>query len=76
MASVPAHRLSLADARRIMSNFVTHYNTVHLHCAIQYIAPADKLAGRVQTILAARDANPAAAREARKARRWQERIMA
>jgi len=59
-----------------VSNFVTHYNTVRLHSAIQYITPADKLAGRAEAILAARDAKLAAAREVRKARRRQERIPA
>jgi hypothetical protein len=44
--------------------------------AIQYIAPADKLGGRAEAILAARDPKLPAAREARKARRQQERIPA
>ncbi|GAG16917.1 unnamed protein product, partial [marine sediment metagenome] len=64
----PNTPLSLADARRIVSKFVAHYNTVRLHSAIGYIAPADKLAGRAEAILAARDAKLAAAREARKGR--------
>ena len=34
---------------------VEHYNTRRLHSAIGYIAPADKLAGRVPEIFAARD---------------------
>jgi putative transposase len=72
----PNTPLSLADARRIVSQFVAHYNTVRLHSAIQYIAPADKLAGRAEAILAARDAKLAAAREARKRMRQQERIPA
>ena len=65
----PGVPLSLADARRLVSGFVAHYNEVRLHSAIQYITPADKLAGRAEAILAARDAKLAAAREARKARR-------
>jgi putative transposase len=72
----PNTPLSLDDARRIVSRFVNHYNTVRLHGAIQYITPADKLAGRAKAILAARDAKLAAAREARKARRQRERIPA
>ena len=72
----PHTPLSLADARRIVERFVGHYNQVRLHSAIQYITPADKLAGRAEVILAARDAKLAAAREARKARRRQERIGA
>ena len=69
----PGTPLCLDDARRIVEKFVTEYNTVRLHGAIQYITPADKLAGRAQTILAARDAKLAAAREARRVKRQQER---
>jgi transposase InsO family protein len=72
----PGTPLCLDDARRIVQTFVTEYNTVRLHSAIQYITPADKLAGRAETILAARDAKLAAAREARKVRRHQQRIPA
>ncbi len=72
----PNTPLSLEDARRIVANFVRHYNEVRLHSAIQYITPADKLAGRAEAILAARDAKLAAAREARKVRRQRERIPA
>jgi len=68
--------LDLGDARRIVGDFVRHYNEARLHSAIQYITPADKLAGRAEAILTARDAKLAAAREARKARRRQERIGA
>ena len=46
--------LSLEDARRLVAEFVNHYNTVRLHSAIAYITPADKLAGRAETIWAAR----------------------
>jgi transposase InsO family protein len=72
----PNTPLSLDDARRTVAGFVRHYNEVRLHSAIHYIAPADKLAGRAEAILAARDAKLAAAREARKARRQRERIPA
>jgi transposase InsO family protein len=72
----PNTPLSLSDARRIVAHFVRHYNEVRLHSAIQYITPADKLAGRAEAILAARDAKLAAAREARRVRRQQERIPA
>jgi hypothetical protein len=40
-----------------------------LHSAIGYITPQDKLEGRAEAILAAREAKLAAAREARKAQR-------
>ena len=61
--------LSLADARRIVADFVDHYNTRRLHSAIGYITPNDKLQGRAEGILAAREAKLAAAREARQAKR-------
>jgi len=38
--SVP---MSLEDARRIVRDYVTHYNTARLHSAIGYITPKDKL---------------------------------
>ena len=47
--------LSLEDARRIVADFVAHYNEVRLHSAIGYVAPADKLAGREPAIFAERD---------------------
>ena len=61
--------LSLEDARRIIGDFVAHYNEVRLHSAIGYIAPAAKLAGRDPVIFADRDRKLDAARERRKAAR-------
>ena len=61
--------LSLEQARRIVADFVEHYNARRLHSAIGYITPQDKLEGRAETILADREAKLAAAREARKATR-------
>ena len=46
--------LSVEDARRLVAEFVNHYNTVRLHSAIGYVTPADKLAGRAEAIWAAR----------------------
>ena len=69
----PGTPLCLDDARRIVEKFVTEYNTLRLHSEIQYITPADKLAGRAEAILAGRDAKLAAAREARRTKRQQER---
>jgi putative transposase len=42
------------DAQRLVLEFVNHYNMVRLHSAIDYITPADKLAGRADAIWAAR----------------------
>jgi len=61
--------LSLADARRIVADFVAHYNEVRLHSAIGYVSPADKLAGRERVIFAERDRKLDAARERRKTAR-------
>jgi transposase InsO family protein len=62
----PKTPLSLADARRLVAEFVQHYNTVRLHSAIGYVTPQDKLLGRDQDILAARDRKLQQARERRK----------
>lgn len=58
--------LSLDDARRLVAEFVTHYNTVRLHSAIGYITPQDKLAGREKQIFAERDRKLAEARQRRR----------
>ena len=64
--------LSLDDARRIVTEYVAHYNNVRLHSAIGYVTPKDKLDGRDQEIHAARDRKLAAARESRKQQRQAE----
>ena len=61
--------LSLEDARRVVEEYVYHYNNVRLHSAIGYITPMDKLAGRENEIFAERDRKLQKAREERKARR-------
>lgn len=61
--------LSLEDARRLVAEYVVHYNEVRLQSAIGYIPPADKLAGRDQAIFAARDRKLEAAREKRRVAR-------
>ncbi len=57
--------LSLDDARRIVADYVAHYNNVRLHSAIGYVTPKDKLEGRDKEIFAARDRKLAEARERR-----------
>ena len=59
--------LSLEDARRLVAEFVNHYNTVRLHGAIAYVTPADKLAGRAEAIWAARKQKLATANARRRA---------
>jgi putative transposase len=58
--------LSLEDARRIVTDYVEHYNTVRLHSAIGYVTPNDRLLGNDAAIHAARDRKLAEARERRK----------
>jgi transposase InsO family protein len=62
----PKTPLSVEQARRILADYVGHYNTVRLHSAIGYITPSDKLQGRAEQIFAARDAKLEAARQARR----------
>ena len=65
--------LSLDDARRVVGDYVTHYNTVRLHSAIGYISPQDKLDGREQQIFDARDRKLDEARERRRRLRQAQR---
>jgi len=58
--------LSLDDARRIVADYVDHYNHLRLHSAIGYITPFDKLLGNDAAIFAERDRKLAEARERRK----------
>ena len=65
----PLTPLTLVDARRLIQNYVDHYNTVRLHSAIGYVAPAEMLAGRQAEIHAARDRKLEQARRQRQLRR-------
>lgn len=65
----PKTPLSLEEARRLVAEFVEHYNTVRLHSAIGYVTPRDKLAGREREIFATRDRKLEAARAARREKR-------
>jgi transposase InsO family protein len=67
----PGTPLSPEDARRLIEQYVDHYNTVRLHSAIGYVAPADMLAGRQAEIHAARDRKLEEARRERQLRRQQ-----
>lgn len=67
----PGTPLSLADARRLVAEFVAYYNNERLHSAIGYITPNDKLGGRETEIFAERRRKLAQAREDR-CRYWQQ----
>jgi transposase InsO family protein len=65
----PSTPLSLEEARRAVTRFVEHYNTVRLHSGIGFITPKDKLDGRAESIFAKRDRKLQEARERRKRNR-------
>lgn len=67
----PKTPLSLDDARRLVAEYVMHYNTVRLHSSIGYVTPADKLNGREKDIFKERDLKLEAAREQRRIKRQQ-----
>ena len=71
----PKTPLSLAEAQRLVGEYVDHYNNVRLHSSIGYIAPKDRLAGREEEIFAERDRKLAQAREERRRKRVCERIQ-
>jgi transposase InsO family protein len=61
---------TIDDARRIVGQYVEHYNHARLHSALGYITPADKLHGLADVIFADRDQKLAAARQRRR-QAWQ-----
>ena len=67
----PGTPLTPGDARRLIQQYVDRYNTVRLHSAIGFVAPADMLAGRQAEIHAARDRKLDEARQQRQKRRQQ-----
>jgi transposase InsO family protein len=67
----PSCPQTVDEARRRVSDYIEHYNQVRLHSAIEYVTPADKLAGRAKSITTARDQKLEAARERRRQRRQQ-----
>lgn len=72
----PAAPQSEAEARRVVAEYVAHYNGVRLHSAIGYVTPNDVLADRQKAIWAARDEKLARARELRAQRRAAEKAAA
>lgn len=65
----PKTPLSVEDARRVVGEFVDHYNTVRLHSALGYVTPHDRLEGRHEAIYEQRDRKLEAAREKRRQKR-------
>jgi transposase InsO family protein len=67
----PGVPLNLQDARRLVTRFVEHYNTVRLHSAIGYITPADNLPVEKRPSLPLATKKILQARETRKTKRDQ-----
>ncbi len=65
----PGTPLTAADAKRLIQQYVDHYNTVRLHSAIGFVTPQDMLAGRQTEIHEARDRKLEEARRQRQLRR-------
>ena len=61
----PGVPLSLADAKRLVEQYVAVYNEQRLHSGIGYVTPQDMMAGRQAEIHAARDRKLERAREQR-----------
>ena len=60
---------TIDDARKAVTDYVTHYNAVRLHSVIGYVTPHTKLAGKEKDVFAGRDAKLEASREQRSVRR-------
>lgn len=60
--------VDMADAIKVVGDYIEHYNNVRLHSAIGYIAPVDKLEGRATKIMAERRLKLGLARDRRKGR--------
>ncbi len=67
----PRTPLCQQDARRVVGEFIDHYNNVRLHSAIGFVAPRDMLEGRAQEIQRLRDEKLEAARVERANKRQQ-----
>ncbi len=65
----PKTPVSLEDALRLVTEFVSYYNTKRLHSSIGYVAPVDKLLGKEKEIFKARDQKLHAARAERRRQR-------
>jgi len=65
----PGTPLTRDDARRLIQQYVDHYNTVRPHSAIGFVTPLDMLEGRQAAIHAARDLKLDQARRQRQLRR-------
>lgn len=65
----PKTPVDVEDARSVVGRYIDHYNTVRLHGAIGYIAPADALARRAEAIQQERERKLQAAQARRQLQR-------
>lgn len=72
----PACPENVEQARRLVAQYVAHYNTVRLHSALGYLTPEAQLAGLAEVIFAERDRKLEAARARRAAARQAQREVA
>ena len=70
----PRTPLSLEEAQRQLTEYITHYNELRLHSAIDYISPKDKLEGRAEQILQGRDRKLQLSRDQRQRKRQLQRL--
>ena len=71
----PGTPLTLDDAKRLVSDYVKHYNARRLHSAIGYVTPHDKLEGRERLIFNERDRKLEEARKQRRLNRKEEHAI-
>lgn len=63
--------IDLQTAKKVIDEYIHHYNHVRLNSAIGYVTPQDKLSGKDKAIFAQRDHKLALARQQRKLKRQQ-----
>ena len=66
---------TLEDARRIVADYVQHYNEVRLHSAVGYVTPLAKLEGRAKAIQQDRDRKLEQRRAERRAKRLESTVQ-
>ena len=67
----PGVLLSLEDAREVIADYISHYNSVRLHSSIGYVTPKTKLNELEQHVFKDCDTKLEAARASRKEKRRQ-----
>ena len=61
--------IKISSSKLLVTEFVNYYNTKRLHSSLGYVAPVDKLLGKKEEILKARDQKLHAARAERRQQR-------